>query len=191
MVRCITWSDDEETFKNERRKEVWQSPPFFMEMRKGDMEDHALLMCNLFLGLGLDAYVCVGRLEGAKELEKRHVWVMTREKGGEVRMWETSTGEATTLPDRCARSTAAPLPLTVSLLPSPPSLSRPLSRPLSTPPPAPLSWTRPLPPPPPSPSPRQLDTLSADGRDRRRPEGAGLGPEERIGLLDRQDARHR
>jgi len=100
MVRCITWSDDEETFKNEKSKEVWQAPPFFMEMRKGDMEDHALLMCNLLLGLGLDAYVCVGRLEGSKELEKRHVWVMTREEDGSVKMYETSNGEPITLPDR-------------------------------------------------------------------------------------------
>mmetsp|Transcript_45249 Transcript_45249/g.125472 ORF Transcript_45249/g.125472 Transcript_45249/m.125472 type:complete len:800 (+) Transcript_45249:3-2402(+) len=100
MVRMITWSDDEETFKNERRKDIWQTPPFFMEMRKGDMEDHALLLCNLFLGLNMDAYVCIGRLFGAKELEKRHVWVMTREKDASVRMWETSTGEGIILPDR-------------------------------------------------------------------------------------------
>lgn len=100
MIRCITWSDDEETFKSDKQKDVWQSPPFFMEMRKGDMEDHALLMCNLFLGLGLDAYVCVGRLEGAKEFEKRHVWVLTRHKDDSVKMWETSTGKAIVLPGR-------------------------------------------------------------------------------------------
>lgn len=62
----ITWSDDQSTFKSERRKDVWQSPNFFLEVRKGDMEDHAILLCNLLLGLGMDAYVCVGRLVDSK-----------------------------------------------------------------------------------------------------------------------------
>jgi len=100
MVRCITWEIDTEIFKKETRKDVWQTPLFFMEMRKGDFEDHALLMCNLFLGLGLDAYVCVGRLADTSEGEKRHVWVMTREPGGDVSMWETSQGLSLTLLDR-------------------------------------------------------------------------------------------
>jgi len=101
MVRCITWEADTEIFKKETRRDVWQSPTFFLEMRKGDFEDHALLMCNLFLGLELDAYVCVGRLiEGSGEGEKRHVWVMTREPNGDVGLWETSMGTCVKMMDR-------------------------------------------------------------------------------------------
>jgi len=100
MVRCVTWADDSVIFKKDSRKDVWQSPPFFMMMRQGDTEDHALLMCNLFLGLNLDAYVCVGRLRGCSEREKRHVWVMTRDPDGDVRIWETKTGTCLTLVER-------------------------------------------------------------------------------------------
>ena len=57
LVRCVTWANDTEVFKKEFRKDVWQSPPFFLEMRKGDFEDHALLLCNLLLGLDIDACV--------------------------------------------------------------------------------------------------------------------------------------
>ena len=42
---------------------VWSDPYFFLEKRKGDIRDHALLLCCLLLGLereDLDAYVCVG-----------------------------------------------------------------------------------------------------------------------------------
>jgi len=107
MVRCVTWAADTEVFKKEFKTDVWQSPPFFLEMRKGDYEDHALLFCNLLLGLTnenneplVDAYVCVGRLKDTGEKDKRHVWVMTRESDGSVKMWETSTGMSQTLPRR-------------------------------------------------------------------------------------------
>lgn len=100
MVRCITWAQDTEIFKKDQRRDVWQSPTFFLEMRKGDCEDHALLMCNLLLGQGRDAYVCVGRLHDASEGDKRHVWVMTREEDGSVLMWETSQGSFVELPAR-------------------------------------------------------------------------------------------
>ena len=100
MVRCVTWATDTEVFNKDSRRDVWQSPTFFLEIRKGDFEDHALLMCNLLLGLGMDAYVCVGRLKGANEGEKRHVWVMTREPDDTVKMWETSRGDFVELPNR-------------------------------------------------------------------------------------------
>ena len=63
-------------------------------------QDHAIYLCNLLLGLEMDAYVCVGRLHDAARGEKRHVWVMVREENGDVRMWETSTGDAVLLPGR-------------------------------------------------------------------------------------------
>ena len=64
------------------------------------MQDHAIYLCNLLLGLELDAYVCVGRLHDSAKGEKRHVWVMVREENGDVRMWETSTGDHVVLPGR-------------------------------------------------------------------------------------------
>ena len=77
-----------------------QSPNFFMELKRGDFEDHAVYLCNLLLGMNLDAYVCCGRLHTAKKGEKRHVWVMVRDDDGLVRFWETSTGDDVPLPAR-------------------------------------------------------------------------------------------
>ena len=35
---------------------------FFLQARCGTVRDHVLLLCNLFLGLGLDAYVVIGKV---------------------------------------------------------------------------------------------------------------------------------
>ena len=53
--------------------EVWHSMQSFLSRGCGDSEDHAVLLCNLFLGFGLDAYVVVGT-----NSEGSHAWVMTR-----------------------------------------------------------------------------------------------------------------
>tara|TARA_B100000524_G_scaffold337770_1_gene228692 strand:+ start:163 stop:3438 length:3276 start_codon:yes stop_codon:yes gene_type:complete len=105
LVRCITWSKDDETFlsalnQRDADLEVWQSPNNFIAVSKGDVEDHALLLANLFLGLGLDVYVCVGRLHGAPPKEKRHVWLLTREADCSVRMWEVTSASFFELPQR-------------------------------------------------------------------------------------------
>ena len=50
MVRCVTWADDAVVFKKAARTDVWQAPNFFLEMRKGDYEDHALLMATCCSG---------------------------------------------------------------------------------------------------------------------------------------------
>ena len=51
-------------------------------MRKGDCEDHAVLLCSLLLGFGLDAYVCiVGTVIDNNENERDHLWVLTAEFG--------------------------------------------------------------------------------------------------------------
>ena len=58
----------------------------------GDSEDHAVLLCNLLLGFGLDAFVIVGvNSEGA------HAWVMTRTPSDtgskpKITFWESLTG---------------------------------------------------------------------------------------------------
>lgn len=52
-----------------------------------DCEDHAVLLCSLLLGFGLNAYVCVGtKAKGAA-----HTWVMTISPEGEVTFWESLT----------------------------------------------------------------------------------------------------
>ena len=99
MVRMMQWEDDDEVFGGARTN-VWQSPNFFMELKRGDFEDHAIYLCNLLLGMNLDAYVCCGRLHTAKKGDKRHVWVMVRDDDGLVRFWETSTGDDLELPAR-------------------------------------------------------------------------------------------
>jgi hypothetical protein len=42
---------------------AWLSPHLMLEMREGDVKAHALMLCNIFLGLNVDAYVCVGTAE--------------------------------------------------------------------------------------------------------------------------------
>ena len=77
--------------------ELWSSPNYFMDVKKGASEDHAILQANLFLGMGLDAYIAIGRLPGGIT---QHVWVVTRESNGDVRLWETTKGIFYSLPQR-------------------------------------------------------------------------------------------
>ena len=57
----------------------------------GDSEDHAVLLCNLLLGFGLEAFVAVGT-----NSEGSHAWVITRKAGAagkqKVDFWESLTG---------------------------------------------------------------------------------------------------
>ena len=54
---------------DKERIEIWHSMQAFLTRGCGDVEDHAVLLCNLLLGFGLDAYVCIGtNSEGA------HAW---------------------------------------------------------------------------------------------------------------------
>ena len=53
--------------------EVWHSMQSFLARGCGDAEDHAVLLCNLLIGFGLDAYVAVGT-----NGEGSHAWVVER-----------------------------------------------------------------------------------------------------------------
>ena len=53
-----------------------------------DSEDHAVLLCSLLLGFGLDAYVCVG----TKNRGAAHAWVLTLGNEGTATFWESLTG---------------------------------------------------------------------------------------------------
>ena len=60
--------------------EQWSSGLAFLARNRGTYEDHALLLCNLLLGFGLDAYVCVGRrssTSGTSCADTPAVWVLT------------------------------------------------------------------------------------------------------------------
>ena len=41
------------------RKEIWNKFHTLLVARAGDIEDHCLLLCSLFLGFGLDAYIVI------------------------------------------------------------------------------------------------------------------------------------
>jgi hypothetical protein len=94
MVRLMIWAGDRATWQG--ADDVWTSPAFFLQTRKGDSEEHALVLCNMFLGMGLDAYVCVG----VTRCGMQHTWVMTREADGAVVFWETAMGRSYRLPQR-------------------------------------------------------------------------------------------
>ncbi|RMX50163.1 hypothetical protein pdam_00004796 [Pocillopora damicornis] len=69
------------------RAEMWSSLHAFLCKGKGDCEDHAVLLCSLLLGFGLNAFVCVG----TKGKGAAHTWVMTISPEGEVTFWESLT----------------------------------------------------------------------------------------------------
>ena len=88
------------------RMEVWNHFHTFLSLGRGDCEDHAILLCSLLIGFGLDAYVCVGTVNEPNGTVRDHVWVITRSKRGSkngsspssssksrVVFWETLTGQ--------------------------------------------------------------------------------------------------
>lgn len=68
--------------------ETWNSQHAFLCQLCGDAQDHALLLCSLLLGFGLDAYVCVGT-DGSGP----HLWVMTISSPDRIWFWESLTGK--------------------------------------------------------------------------------------------------
>jgi hypothetical protein len=66
MIRCIMWISDTGASSSSAAaycrlliaaadaldaEDVWATPNFLMDLRKGDSEDHAILFANLLLGL--------------------------------------------------------------------------------------------------------------------------------------------
>ena len=54
-----------------------------------EVEDHAVLLCSLLLGFGLNAYVCIG----AKSKGIAHAWVVTIATDGIATFWESLTAQ--------------------------------------------------------------------------------------------------
>ncbi|KAK3086421.1 hypothetical protein FSP39_018251 [Pinctada imbricata] len=70
------------------KPEQWTTMHAFLCRNRGDCEDHAVLLCSLLMGFGLDAYVCVGtKAKGAV-----HTWVVTVSLDGTVTFWESLNG---------------------------------------------------------------------------------------------------
>jgi centrosomal protein CEP76 len=72
--------------------DVWRTTHSTLATRGGETEEHALLLCSLLLGFGLDAFVCVGT-----DARGPHVWVLTRDAYGTVTFWESLSAQQYTL----------------------------------------------------------------------------------------------
>jgi centrosomal protein CEP76 len=73
--------------------EWWLNMHTFLVHRKGDAANHSILLCNLLLGFGLDAFVCLGAKAGTRGNQTAHAWVVTLSHGcQEVVFWESLTG---------------------------------------------------------------------------------------------------
>eukprot|EP00752_Nemacystus_decipiens_P004496 g4105.t1 len=106
----------------EQRALTWNSPHAFLAAGVGDVSDHALLLCSLLLGFGLDAFVCCGLahpdsssevqaaesgLNGhqgedstGREEETGHMWVCTfsgPRADKKAVFWESLTGQRFTM----------------------------------------------------------------------------------------------
>ncbi|XP_065828302.1 centrosomal protein of 76 kDa-like isoform X2 [Oscarella lobularis] len=76
------------TVGGDSKPELWASMGAFLSKGAGNCEDHAVLLCSLLLGFGLDAYVCIG----TKSKGTAHAWVATIGHSGIVTFWESLTG---------------------------------------------------------------------------------------------------
>jgi centrosomal protein CEP76 len=77
------------SFGISEKSEQWLHLHTFLVKNRGDCENHSILLCNLLLGFGLDAYVCVG----TKIKNQPHTWVVTLSYDyNEVVFWESLTG---------------------------------------------------------------------------------------------------
>jgi centrosomal protein CEP76 len=92
--------------------ETWMSLFAFVSQRHGDAACHALLLCSLLLGFGLDAYCAVGadrRAEGASR-----VFVVTRAphpvngRAFSAVVWDPVAGQKYSLLAACAPTAADP-----------------------------------------------------------------------------------
>ena len=70
-------------------EDVWCTAPTIIARRAGTGEELAMLLCSLFLGFGLDAYVCIG-LDG---LGHRCAMVLTRPSSKKVVLWDPVSGK--------------------------------------------------------------------------------------------------
>ena len=89
------------------RVSTWHSAQCTAIRMHGDVEDHALLLCSILLGWGMDAWMCYGTIydtSGGNGTEKEnerqtsfrpHYWVVTLDdlRDGRLVFWESLTGQ--------------------------------------------------------------------------------------------------
>jgi len=105
-IRCFPYSPAAEA-----RTDIWTSPDFLLKVRKGDVEDHSILMACLMMGIRKGnkqdevttdensagnfpyenrVFVCLGKL---KNNRGNYVWIMTiSDNYKDVIFWEPKTG---------------------------------------------------------------------------------------------------
>ncbi|KAJ5074038.1 centrosomal protein of 76 kda [Anaeramoeba ignava] len=83
-IKAFPFENDETTFQG--RQDVWCTQNFFLGIRKGSAEEHAMLLVNILLGLGMDAYFCYGITRS----NEKHSWALVREDNGTVILFETA-----------------------------------------------------------------------------------------------------
>ena len=89
FVSLIGYSRSAPSFGISEKQEQWMHLHTFLVRNSGDSENHSILLCNLLLGFGLDAYVCVG----TKGKGVPHTWVVTISYDyEEIIFWESQTG---------------------------------------------------------------------------------------------------
>ena len=84
------------------RVETWRCAHTLLSRMQGDAEDHAILLCGLLLGWGLNAWVALGTIDSsdgssARGEARAHAWVVTLDASEDrahprVTCWETLTG---------------------------------------------------------------------------------------------------
>jgi centrosomal protein CEP76 len=78
------------------KSSIWQSPHSMLTTLQGDVEDHAILLCCLLLGWGMNAWIGVGLISTpGSNIKRPHMWVVTLDSisDGKVIFWECLTGQ--------------------------------------------------------------------------------------------------
>ena len=68
--------------------DIWATSELFLKMLAGDEEEHAILLCNYFLHMGIDSYI----IKGIGIPEGETCYVLTKLPEGTV-LWNPSTGD--------------------------------------------------------------------------------------------------
>jgi hypothetical protein len=75
------------------RRDYWQYPAGFEELRRGDCEDHALWAWRKLIELGHEAELMVGRRDSQAANEDWHAWVVFSENGSRFLLEATSKSQ--------------------------------------------------------------------------------------------------
>ena len=87
FVSLFSFDEDRSSINSSESFQQWMTLHSFVATRNGQSCNHALLLCSLLLGFGLDSYVCIGkRIKGIV-----HAWVITFSNKNAT-FWEPHSG---------------------------------------------------------------------------------------------------